>query len=1375
MKIAKRVISAVMAVSVAALNIGTVPFSSIVSNSSVVAYAESTDELADGEYPVNISVNCFETDATSQFVDYFRVDLVRLVIETNATSGEKTYKLNLPIDYKDRSNFEYWLFGYSYDKYTTENGVSFDEIPSQDNYVDLKEDITSEELGQLDDTSSNYAFTHSIVLNNLEDEVYLYFAKGSSHERLCLSIADINKAQNYEHYSPEVSSFEVAAPTYDLYYQDKILGTQLKFDCAGFPSEFYYEFQVDEGEGYGEPSTLKTNPNNGRQMQTAMLGELKYNDQPVASVGWGYVIKNREAHSLTIKARVGAKYRDSDETYWSDYSELSVDIAKAGINMLNSSDKASVFTNSVTPRFFTSSYYMIPYDTSFSISDVTDENTIGKIEDLLKSKTGKDEIDFSVLDLELLNPDGEILSEIISPEYSSWPEVELKSFIMPSIKDYDANNMGVYRYEDGKLLDAMMVTSFVDPTTGETGFGFYPDENGTSGTYVFLQRDYKTFNEWFMDWQAGMFFAFEAHLFDQNDNLKKDDCDAVIANNEVYSYIDADNGCTYLKLTDISGQYMDNIRYMDFSDNSFKDAEVIESIDVDGKTVPSVIKIPKTSDSAYIPLKFTFNGVEKEVNLGISYASGTMPMIQNPKYSEPIVTITNDDGTEVSKLTNDGTAHVSIDMPAVNGNILYTITEDGVIVAENQLYTEPFELKASSDNGSSYEINAWVESVDTSTAYKLDNSDVTSKKITFSKKGAYAETSETPIIGVQYKSGDALEDATFKVVISSETDGAKIYYTIDGSDPTSESTVYNGEFTVNGITDGNATVIKAIAVKEGTNDSEIAQKAVEYNTDWWDNLLPNTQYTIPVKMINFMNPEMLSMGNGAIAGDATFNVDKNGNKSLTIPFKAINLGGLDGYVIHFWYFPDASKAHEVGWDTYMLDYECEYTFNSDGTIKTVTLPVLRSEELITCALESSVSIMGQQQTYIQPDYSSVIEEITGKKVEKTSIEEPVINTKLAEDKASVDVTIDMPDTDNGANTEIFYIISQDSSQPWDDALAKKYENGKAITISKNDVNAEGITNVFAIAKVGDNRSAVSTKKIAFDLSETIDPVELEAGVYSINMQLLQFHSDEVSMGNASMNPEAHIVVNADGTANLEIDLHSMTYLEREGYLGWLKKVTEVISENKYQYPTEIETMDAKVLEEYIDLYDSFNDPKSEYADANVTGKWYPKKLSIPIDIASREDDILVQVYVPVMESIMEGGGTKFAVIDIDWDTLNQIEKFEDSDTNNIASDEEICQWAVKDYQKSTGTKPTKAEITDKSKGKYTITLTDDSGNVLDTYVIDPKTGVGTNAANEEVNLPQTGNNSLSSIALVLAAFVMTGIGMAAVVGSGVLKKKEENE
>ena len=60
------------------------------------------------------------------------------------------------------------------------------------------------------------------------------------------------------------------------------------------------------------------------------------------------------------------------------------------------------------------------------------------------------------------------------------------------------------------------------------------------------------------------------------------------------------------------------------------------------------------------------------------------------------------------------------------------------------------------------------------------------------------------------------------VSITSETEGATIYYTIDGSDPTTSSIVYSGPLTENisGVT------IKAIAVKDGMINSAMASGAV---------------------------------------------------------------------------------------------------------------------------------------------------------------------------------------------------------------------------------------------------------------------------------------------------------------------------------------------------------------------------------------------------------------------------------------------------------------------------------------------------------------------------------------------------------------------
>ena len=56
-----------------------------------------------------------------------------------------------------------------------------------------------------------------------------------------------------------------------------------------------------------------------------------------------------------------------------------------------------------------------------------------------------------------------------------------------------------------------------------------------------------------------------------------------------------------------------------------------------------------------------------------------------------------------------------------------------------------------------------------------------------------------------------------EVSITCDTDGATIYYTLDGNDPTTSSTQYNGAFTIT-----ESKTVKAFAVKGGMNNSEVA-------------------------------------------------------------------------------------------------------------------------------------------------------------------------------------------------------------------------------------------------------------------------------------------------------------------------------------------------------------------------------------------------------------------------------------------------------------------------------------------------------------------------------------------------------------------------
>ena len=80
---------------------------------------------------------------------------------------------------------------------------------------------------------------------------------------------------------------------------------------------------------------------------------------------------------------------------------------------------------------------------------------------------------------------------------------------------------------------------------------------------------------------------------------------------------------------------------------------------------------------------------------------------------------------------------------------------------------------------------------------------------TFTEKQKVATPTFSPAAGT-YTAAQSVE-------ISCTTDGAEIYYTTDGSNPSASSTAYSGAITV-----GDTTTIKAIAVKDGMTNSSVA-------------------------------------------------------------------------------------------------------------------------------------------------------------------------------------------------------------------------------------------------------------------------------------------------------------------------------------------------------------------------------------------------------------------------------------------------------------------------------------------------------------------------------------------------------------------------
>lgn len=88
--------------------------------------------------------------------------------------------------------------------------------------------------------------------------------------------------------------------------------------------------------------------------------------------------------------------------------------------------------------------------------------------------------------------------------------------------------------------------------------------------------------------------------------------------------------------------------------------------------------------------------------------------------------------------------------------------------------------------------------------------------------------------------------------------------------------------------------------------------------------------------------------------------------------------------------------------------------------------------------------------------------------------------------------------------------------------------------------------------------------------------------------------------------------------------------------------------------------------------------------------------------------------------------------------------------------EDFKDWARKDYATKTGNAPAKAALLETADGNYAITLTDEDGEVLDVYTVNPETATGTNQANEVVSLPQTGYSDIYRVLVGLAVLMTVG-------------------
>lgn len=165
---------------------------------------------------------------------------------------------------------------------------------------------------------------------------------------------------------------------------------------------------------------------------------------------------------------------------------------------------------------------------------------------------------------------------------------------------------------------------------------------------------------------------------------------------------------------------------------------------------------------------------------------------------------------------------------------------------------------------------------------------------------------------------------------------------------------------------------------------------------------------------------------------------------------------------------------------------------------------------------------------------------------------------------------------------------------------------------------------------------------------------LADGTYTIKGFLKNASADQPSMGNSAISQPMQIIAK-NGKLTLRMECKPLTAnLGSQKFTGYLAKLNYFSDwtggENGVTMPKNEVPEGVKVESYYKDTYDEYNDPNTG-TDANIKGKLYPHYLNMPIEYKDKE--VWVQVYVPVMEKILQGGGLQYAILQLDWTTLTK--------------------------------------------------------------------------------------------------------------------------
>ena len=201
---------------------------------------------------------------------------------------------------------------------------------------------------------------------------------------------------------------------------------------------------------------------------------------------------------------------------------------------------------------------------------------------------------------------------------------------------------------------------------------------------------------------------------------------------------------------------------------------------------------------------FVFNTVDGLSDLGITApSSGSGTNLGSNEYTSNLVSLTaTDGGTQTRVWNSNGTYDLRI---YKTGSITLNVPEGYTI---SSIVITGKVVSGLSSNIGTYSNGTWTGSSSSVTLSATDTQQINTITVN------YVSISGGTVSAPTFSPASGTYTQAQTVSINSSTSGAAIYYTTDGSTPSSSSTPYTGAITIS-----KTTTIKAIAIKDGTRSN----------------------------------------------------------------------------------------------------------------------------------------------------------------------------------------------------------------------------------------------------------------------------------------------------------------------------------------------------------------------------------------------------------------------------------------------------------------------------------------------------------------------------------------------------------------------------